>query len=200
MLREVRDTLLAEPVSPRVEAPADINHHYCRYVAETVAGRIDDDVQILEDGGRGFVHTWLYSDGRHYDAECVEGVADYRDLPFFRRHPEAAVHVESGTVDQAALRHRGGVPLYPEALAPRRPVWGRRVASDTRYAIAGLLLGVLLLALGTGGELAIQGHLLHHAAALESAFADLEIVGELTLLVSPVVFFVLRPAYRERSG
>ena len=201
MLREVRDTLLGEPVSPRVEAPADINHHYCRYVAETVAGRIDDDVQILEDGGRGFVHTWLYSDGRHYDAECVDGVVDYRDLPFFQRHPEAAVHVEPGTVDPASLRNRGGAPLYPEALSPDAPGGLRRTvsATDLQYAAAGVLLGVVLFALGWGGEWAIDGHLLLRTAELRTLFLDLEIVGELLVLVSPVVFLVLRRAQRASS-
>mgnify|MGYP006289626547 CR=1 FL=1 len=115
-LREIRETLLTKPVSPRVETPADINNHYCRYVAETVQDRLGDqyDLQILEDGGRGFVHTWIMYDGRHYDAERPEGVDDYHDLPFFERHPEAAMHVEPDTADQAELRRRGVEPLYPD--------------------------------------------------------------------------------------
>lgn len=116
-LREVRETLLSNPVSPRVETPADINRRYCRYVAETVVDRVGDDhdVQILEDGGRGFVHTWIRHDGRHYDAECIEGVTDYRNLPFFQRHPEAVVHVEPGDVKQSTIRNRGKGPLYPDS-------------------------------------------------------------------------------------
>lgn len=115
-LRAVRDKLLEQPVSPRVETPADINTHYCRYVARTVVDRVGDDVdvRIVEDGGRGYAHTWLVHDGRHYDAECVEGVDDYRDLPFFQRHPEAAVHLEPGDVDLATLRNRAREPLYPD--------------------------------------------------------------------------------------
>jgi hypothetical protein len=115
-LREVRDTLLEEPVSPRVETPADIGEHYCRYVAQTVADRVSDetDVRVVQDGGAGHAHVWLVSDGRHYDAECVEGVDDYHDLPFFQRHPEAAIHVEPGGADQRQIRHRGGEPLYPD--------------------------------------------------------------------------------------
>jgi hypothetical protein len=116
-LREVRDTLLENPVSPRVETPADINDtHYCRYVAETVAERVGDeyDVEILEDGARGYAHVWLSVDGRHYDAECVEGVDDYRDLPFFQRHPEAVMHTEPETAKLSNLRRRGFEPLYPE--------------------------------------------------------------------------------------
>ncbi|MEF8757048.1 MAG: hypothetical protein V5A33_02315, partial [Halobacteriales archaeon] len=101
----------------RVETPADVNRHYCRYVAERVAEQVGDDldVQILEDGAGGFAHVWLAHDGRHYDAECVDGVEDYRELPFFQRHPEAVRHVEPATADQAELRHRGLEPLYPDA-------------------------------------------------------------------------------------
>lgn len=115
-LWDVRDTLLSKPVSPRVDDPEDINKHYCRYVAETVAERVDDqyDVRILEDGGRGFAHTWIAVDGRHYDAECIEGVEDYTELPFFRRHPEAAIRVEDATTAHADIRKRGVVPLYPD--------------------------------------------------------------------------------------
>lgn len=115
-LRDVRDKLLSNPVSPRVEDSEDINMHYCRHVAETVADRVGEqyDLQLLEDGGRGFAHTWLAVDGRHYDAECIEGVDDYTLLPFFRRHPEAAVRVEDGTTAHDDVRRRGLAPLYPD--------------------------------------------------------------------------------------
>lgn len=114
-IREVRETLLSHPVSPRVETPQDINLHFCRYVAETVADRVGDeiDIQILEDGRHGYAHTWISHDDQHYDAECPEGVDDHRELPFFQRHPEAAYHVESGSADQAVVRHRGSRSLYP---------------------------------------------------------------------------------------
>jgi len=31
-------------------------------------------------------HAWVAVDGRHYDAECPEGVASFFDLPLFRRY------------------------------------------------------------------------------------------------------------------
>ncbi|MFP4591032.1 MAG: hypothetical protein ACLFM8_06185 [Halobacteriales archaeon] len=114
-LRDVRDHLIDEPVQPPVETARDVNRSHCRYVAEAVATRLDDhDVQVLADGGHGYAHTWLFHDGRHYDVECVEGVEDYRDLPFFRRHPEAAVRPVEGPTDQSALRRRGTDPTHPE--------------------------------------------------------------------------------------
>ncbi len=115
-LTDVRDTLIEEPVQPPVETPREINREHCRYVAETVADRVRDDcdVRILVDGGHGYAHTWLACDGRHYDVECPEGVEDYRELPFFRRHPEAAVRPVDGPANQAALRRRGTDPTHPE--------------------------------------------------------------------------------------
>lgn len=199
-LREVRETLLDEPVSPRVEEPADINLHYCRFVAETVAERLGhrDDVEILEDGGRGFVHNWLAHDGRHYDAECPEGVADYRHLPFFERHPEAAIHVEPASVDPASLRTRGLEPLYPAPVLPDVPDGPHWLASptDRRYALAGVLLGLLLFGLGLAGEWALHHQLVVGTAGLRTLLVDVEVIGELIALVSPIVFFVLLPAHR----
>lgn len=158
-IREVRDTFLTEPVSPRVATPRDINLHYCRYVAETVANDVAGaaDVEILEDGGRGFVHTWIACDGRHYDAECIDGVADYRDLPFFKRHPESAIHVEPASTDPSRVRNRGRRPLYPPMFDPVRS-HGQR--SDRRgyrrLATAGSVLGLGLLILGAMGTWSVH--------------------------------------------
>lgn len=202
-LQDVRHTLLSNPVSPRVNTPDDINRHYCHYVAQTVTNRLDDDidVKILQDGGRGYVHTWIYHDGSHYDAECVEGVTDYRNLPFFQRHPEAANNVETDAAKRATIRQRGSQPLYPEAITfdsrsdPCRISW----TMYWRYTLVSLLLGVLLIVAGLSGEWAIHRHLIRQSARLQTLFIDLEIIGELLLLVSPIIFFVLLPYHRAES-
>lgn len=203
-LREIRDKLLFNPVSPRVEDPTDINLHYCRYVAETVVENLGDefDVEILEDGGRGFAHAWIAHDGCHYDAECVEGVDDHRDLPFFQRHPEAAIQVEPYTVDPATLRQRGEDPLYPDIFTFESPSESSRI-SRTRYwkrALAGVLLGGVLIAFGLSGEWALNRELIRQSTQLRTLFIDLEIIGELILLVSPIIFFWLLPAHQADSN
>lgn len=199
-LREVRDELLEQPVSPRVESPRDINAHHCRYVAETVARAVgeDGDVEVLADGGRGYAHTWLYHDGRHYDAECVEGVADHRELPFFRRHPEAVVRVGPATESAARVRGRGREPLYPDS-GGRGSAGPRIPARYRRYALAGAVIGLLLLAVGVGGSWAVGSHLLR-GGGLGWAFYDATVLGELSLLVSPALFLFLAPALRQRTA
>jgi hypothetical protein len=198
-LRKVRDRLLAEPVSPRVEDARDINLHYCRYVARTVAERVGEevDVEILEDGGGGYGHVWLRCDGRHYDAECVEGVDDHRDLPFFRRHPEAVVHVESAVTPLSSLRHRGERPLYPAGVGGEG---GTPAAIDRRayrrLALAGVLLGVALFVVGVAGEWALESGLLALPASFGVLFHDVSLLGEVFVLVSPLVFFLLLPSAR----
>ncbi|MFB6360958.1 MAG: hypothetical protein ABEH59_06500 [Halobacteriales archaeon] len=200
VLREVRDTLLENPVSPRVETPAEINLHYCQYVADTVAEQVSRDVEILEDGGKGYAHTWLRHNGRHYDAECIHGVDDYRDLPFFHRHPEAALRVEPGTASAAAVRKRGRGPLYPEIFSRDSPETGPSLGKTDYWmqAVAGVIFGGLLLLIGLLGEWAIHEQLLSQSATLQVFFYDLEIIGELIAVLSPIIFFVLVPATELR--
>src|SRR5580693_8138704 len=51
-------------------------------------GHIDAFVVDGFDLGRGILegeHLWVWWRGRHYDAECAQGVEDWRDLPFWSR-------------------------------------------------------------------------------------------------------------------
>lgn len=60
--------------------------------------------------------------------------------------------------------------------------------------MAGVVIGGLLLLVGLAGEWAIHEHLLRDSATLAVIFYDLELIGELIAIVSPIVFFVLVPA------
>jgi hypothetical protein len=44
-------------------------------------GMTEEDLDALDIGG----HLWLTFEGRHYDAECPEGVNSFFDLPYFQR-------------------------------------------------------------------------------------------------------------------
>lgn len=183
---------------------ANINLHDCRCVAGTVVEWLGDDadVEIVEDGRRGFVHTWIVHDRRHYDAECIEGVTDHRDLPFFQRYPEAAIHMEPSTVDPASLRQRGTEPLYPEIFTfdPSAELGHVSRTMYWKYALAGLLLGGVLTLIGVSGEWALHHHLFGQSSSLRTLFIDLEIIGEMILVISPIVSFVLLATQREQSN
>lgn len=45
-------------------------------------------------------HCWIQFNGKHYDAECPDGVVNFFELPFFRRWLEA-IHEE----DKKTQRH-----------------------------------------------------------------------------------------------
>lgn len=50
-------------------------------------GKTDDDeynLGLFID----YPHGWIYWNGKHYDAECIEGVIDFIDLPFFKNVKE----------------------------------------------------------------------------------------------------------------
>ena len=45
----------------------------------------EDTPRVLTARELGSVHYWLTYSGRHYDAEALEGVDHFLDLPFFQR-------------------------------------------------------------------------------------------------------------------
>lgn len=59
-------------------------------------------------------HVWLTSGGRHYDAECPEGVDSFFDLPLFRRY--LACHMRERGIPCPEVETDDVVP------APRCPV------------------------------------------------------------------------------
>jgi hypothetical protein len=70
--------------------PQDINNGNCDYFAEDLLFA----AQQLGNIGRFFVtpddenlpgHCWAFVSGKHFDAEAPEGVADWRELPIFKR-------------------------------------------------------------------------------------------------------------------
>jgi hypothetical protein len=57
---------------PKVRPPGDLDW--------------DDLDQLSKDAGfSGLTHTWLETDGMHFDAEAPEGVENLFDLPIFQR-------------------------------------------------------------------------------------------------------------------
>ncbi|HSM93412.1 MAG TPA: hypothetical protein VLT47_11050 [Anaeromyxobacteraceae bacterium] len=48
--------------------------------AERCTGNLPEEVAMWLPG-----HCWIFHDGRHFDAECPDGVTRAEDLPIFRR-------------------------------------------------------------------------------------------------------------------
>lgn len=80
--------------------PWDINNGLCFEFVEEVcklvpkAKEVDivtfegtDDVDYNNDLMLEFSHAWILWNGKHYDAECIDGVVNHRDLPFFKHNP-----------------------------------------------------------------------------------------------------------------
>jgi hypothetical protein len=75
--------------------PEEINERWAGEFALSVLemlgvdpGKNDPNCRLLftEDVSEDLPrHAWIFYDGRHYDAECAQGVEDWRDLPVFRR-------------------------------------------------------------------------------------------------------------------
>jgi hypothetical protein len=76
-------------------SPYDVNDGRCEEWAGIVADRFggeSDSMYLvghedLEPNSDLLGHIWLVKDGRHYDAECLDGVADWHDLPIFSGKP-----------------------------------------------------------------------------------------------------------------
>lgn len=56
------------------------------HVYECVTESFTDADGCLPDGTQLGGHVWIHYYGRYYDAECPEGVADWKELPIFRRY------------------------------------------------------------------------------------------------------------------
>lgn len=75
-----------------IESPEDINNGYCSQFAKSVKDTMGnpDGLQIKSYGYTGSyqstAHKWVYYEGKHYDAECPEGVDEASKLPIFVRN------------------------------------------------------------------------------------------------------------------
>ena len=86
------DVAISELIEKYAKSPWDINNGDCEGFAldliEMIGGE-DWDTNCLGDYGDLCEllpgHVWVWKDGKHYDAECPEGVTDPLELPIFNR-------------------------------------------------------------------------------------------------------------------
>lgn len=83
---------------PAAKLPEKINSGWCGWFAEELRQRLieakhhsahtAETADFARTKSVWHSHAWVTCEGKHYDAEALEGVDDWQDLPFFRRRPE----------------------------------------------------------------------------------------------------------------
>ena len=88
VLIEVRNQLISDKFP---KTPYDINCGFCADFATLVWEKMNRDQSILIHNDeemmpeQEYSHTFLEYENLFYDAECLEGVDDWTDLPTFHR-------------------------------------------------------------------------------------------------------------------
>lgn len=117
LLASIRDEYIR---TGRAATVPDINQGLCEHFALDVVDRWPHGgVQVMDDHDFGrftWLHKFVRYGGRFYDAEAVEGVQDWRDLPLF-----AAEYALGGSMYGLPPRYGPAARL---ALVPRRPCDG----------------------------------------------------------------------------
>ena len=80
-----------------VTTPFQINDGYCEEwalnVEDAIPGAIEHDTP---EDFTGPGHVWVEIDGKHYDAETLQGVKDWKDLAVFRKSKEVNQMLKDG--------------------------------------------------------------------------------------------------------
>jgi hypothetical protein len=77
---------LRELVAEYGMAPEEINNGYCADFATVIGDTWRVEILSDEDmGSNEYTHTFIRFRGRYYDAEAIDGVDDWKDLPIFKR-------------------------------------------------------------------------------------------------------------------
>lgn len=63
--------------------PSEINNGNCDVFADALYAVVGGELLEFDLDSSYPTHVWVRHNGRHYDAECVDGVEDWRDLPIF---------------------------------------------------------------------------------------------------------------------
>lgn len=75
--------------------PYQINNGLCEEFAlglvSKVAGAEDVCTENFVDFGELPGHMWVIYEDKHYDAECPEGVTDFKELPIFKKYLASCV-------------------------------------------------------------------------------------------------------------
>lgn len=71
--------------------PSQINYGFCADFACAISEKFEQAEVYSDkdcDPDREYTHSFLELGGMYYDAECIEGVKNWWDLPIFKRQEE----------------------------------------------------------------------------------------------------------------
>lgn len=79
-------TIIQETIDRWGMDPIDINDGWCDKFADEIVEQLDgaELAHNIDAVDNEHVHFWVAYRDKCYDAECLDGVTDYHDLPFFQ--------------------------------------------------------------------------------------------------------------------
>jgi hypothetical protein len=114
-ITETVEALIADDDLDDVDSRERVNDGHCNTLAADVLDALGHPPSLrrlfVSDGHQS--HYWLSIYNRHYDAERPFGVDDWKDLPFFTRHPHLT---HSGPPEDKTV-----APVGTPALLDTRP-------------------------------------------------------------------------------
>ena len=73
-------------------SPIEVNSGRCEDLMQLVCDTVEDadwlgteEVEDKLEGYHWIGHVWIVYQGKHYDAECIDGVDNFLDLPIFQK-------------------------------------------------------------------------------------------------------------------
>lgn len=105
-ISEVLSTVVDELISQNTQLPSntprDLNEGYCNRIAAEVYERMDEPKGMELYVDAEYKHYWIEYEDSVYDAEKPNGVASWKDLPYWKRHT-----VPNSTICVPWARHTG---------------------------------------------------------------------------------------------
>jgi hypothetical protein len=87
--------------NPQLTNPVVVNNGYCAEFAVEVGAAIPT-ITYWANPTKTYEHVFFESGGKFYDAECLQGVRDFKQLPIWQRIAD----LHDTTVEQAAAGSR----------------------------------------------------------------------------------------------
>lgn len=86
---QVIKTVISNVIKQMGMSPYEINNSRCEDFALKIASKVKGAVDVCTENFVEFGslpgHVWILFERKHYDAECIDGVDNFLELPIFQR-------------------------------------------------------------------------------------------------------------------